>query len=121
MIILIVLAVLTTVLLVSLVLIHRVRELHHGFYGAILGFTSVFLHWHWLWTTVGLILLLDDTVQHAEEALRLRDRMGDFTPIHKLGAYLMAFDWKKQGMWLPLAIIAVLFAAAVFSALHFGV
>lgn len=108
------------ILMAALLDLDREEEWHHGYYGVALLILSAALHSPWI-AVVGLILLLDDTVQHVVEAVGIVPRMADFTPIHKLGAYLMGMDWKKQGMWLPLAIGGLMAAAAVFCALHFGV
>lgn len=82
--------VLTVILFASLLRLHRVEELHHGYYGLAIcllafGITGP----HWLWA-LGLLLLLDDDVQHVSQALGLVPRMADFTPIHKLGAWIVS-------------------------------
>lgn len=70
----------------SLGIIHRLREIHHLYIGMALALVP----WpaaHW----VGLVLMLDDSVQHAVEAVAyLRGRiMPDWSPIHRL--YVWAY------------------------------
>jgi len=113
-------AVLALVLLLSLAKLGRVEEYHHGFW----GIAVIALQWSldapvWL-AWLGLMLLLDDTVQHFVEAIGLRPRMADFTPIHKLGAWLMGLNWKGMGWYAPVGIVVLLAAAAIFCAIHWG-
>jgi hypothetical protein len=114
-------AVLFGVLLQSLIRLHRLKEWHHGYYGAALCLDVAVFGWSAWFAWLGVALLLDDTVQHAVEAFGRRPRMADFTPIHRLGAWIMGLKLKDAGIWLPLAIGLALFAAAIFCAAHFGV
>ncbi|MEO7102356.1 MAG: hypothetical protein ABI119_03360 [Gemmatimonadaceae bacterium] len=82
---------LTVILFAALLKLHRVEEWHHGYYGAMLCLLSFGLRWPWWVMAVGLVLLLDDDVQHVAEASGLVPRMADFTPIHRLGAWLLSF------------------------------
>ena len=83
-------AALTVVLGASLARLHRVQEVHHGYMGIGLGLLSLVL-WPWLqW--VGLVLLADDTYQHAFEAycvIKGWTEPGDFTLIHRFGSWLL--------------------------------
>jgi hypothetical protein len=107
-------------LLASLVRIHRVREWHHGYYGAaIVAVQSVARGPIWL-AWLGLLLLADDAVQHIAEAFGVVPRTADFTPIHRLGAWLMGINWKNAGWFAPIAIVILMAAASIFVALHWG-
>lgn len=83
--------ILAALLFASLWYMHRLDEVHHGFIGIALMLLSgiwggPLLFWS------GVVLLADDDVQHVYEALCLllhRPVPPDFTPIHKLGAYLL--------------------------------
>lgn len=71
---------------VSLLIIHRLAEVHHLYIGAALALVP----WEparW----VGLVLMLDDAVQHAVEAVAYLDGriMPDWSPIHRL--YVWAY------------------------------
>lgn len=103
-------------LLGALAEINRLNELHHGYYGAIValvGFVlkSKFLGW------VGLVLLSDDLFQHAAQALMFVPRMADFTPIHKVGAWIMSFNW-REGWATPIIIVLLMAALAIVAAIH---
>lgn len=111
---------LSVLLFVALDVIDRVDEAHHGYYGIVLVAVAAIFHSLPL-AIVGDVLLADDDVQHTAEMFGLVPRMADFTPIHRLGAWLMSLDLKNAGMWLPLSIGGALFLAAVFCAVHFGV
>lgn len=113
--------VLAVVLDLSLAKLHRLAELHHGYYGAALAAVSLELRWPAWVFWLGILLLVDDDVQHVAEALGLRPRMADFTPIHKLGAWIMGLDLKKLGWIAPLGAAVLLGALAVFCAVKFGV
>lgn len=117
--------VLTLDLLGALLKLHRLREVHHGYLGAALCILQLAYHWPLWLSWIGIVLLIDDDVQHTAEALGHIPRMSDFTPIHKLGAWLLgrlqSIDWKDAGWWAPLAIVAVIAAAAIYFALHWGV
>lgn len=82
------------VLLAALAWLGRLYEWHHGYY----GFALCALVWIHGWPVeielVGLVLLFDDDVQHVVEAVGLRPRMADFTPIHKVGAWLVSLFTK---------------------------
>jgi hypothetical protein len=82
-------AVLFGVLLQSLIRLHRLKEWHHGYYGAALCLDVAVFGWSAWFAWLGVALLLDDTVQHAVEAFGRRPRMADFTPIHRLGAWII--------------------------------
>lgn len=112
---------LAIVLDLSLARLHRLAELHHGYYGAALAAVALELHWPTWVFWLGIALLVDDDVQHVTEALGLRPRMADFTPIHKLGSWLMGLDLKKLGWIAPLGAAVLLGALAVFCAVKFGV
>jgi hypothetical protein len=90
---------------------------HHGYYGIVIIALSIPHRNPWL-LSLGYILLIDDTLQHFEQALGVRARMDDFTPIHKFGAWLMGLDYKKLGWFAPAAIVVILTAAAIFFALR---
>lgn len=81
--------VLTFILLVSLAIIHRLGEFHHGYIGAVLLVAALLLDAPVVFMWLGIALLADDDVQHVAEAVGLVPRMADFTPIHKLGAWLL--------------------------------
>ena len=73
--------------LAALVLIHRLAEIHHLY----IGMALALIPWppaHW----VGLVLMADDTVQHAVQAidfLRGLKPRPDWSPIHRL--YVWAY------------------------------
>lgn len=82
--------VLTVILFASLIRLHRVEEWHHGYYGIALCLLAFGISGpRWLWV-LGVLLLFDDDVQHVSEACGLVPRMADFTPIHKLGAWVVS-------------------------------
>ena len=74
--------------MLALIRLHRVRELHHLYYGIVLFAFGMALGHSWVeWA--GIVLLADDAFQHFVEAIGWRARMDDFTPIHKLGAWIV--------------------------------
>lgn len=114
-------AVLFVILVVALVKLKRVKELHHGYYGAVIAAVGHLRQHEWmLW--VGVLLLLDDTIQHVTEVVWGKARYyADFTPVHRIGAYLMGINWKNTGWVVPVAFAVIVGAAAIFCALYFGV
>lgn len=67
-------------LLTCLLRLHRVKEKHHGYYGAVLAATP----WTWV-RIVGWVLLVDDLYQHWVQASALEDDRpirSDFSPVH---------------------------------------
>lgn len=74
-------AILVGELILVLRKLHRLKEWHHGYYGAILAL----LPW-WPLRVIGLILLVDDLYQHfiqaqdKEDGRRVRQ---DFSPLHR--------------------------------------
>lgn len=82
--------VLSALLAASLLELRRTKEIHHGYLGAVLCFVGLTTPGsHLLVVIAGLLLLLDDDVQHVWEAIcKLTGRPvpNDFTPIHKLGS-----------------------------------
>ena len=74
------------VLMASLAKLHRIAELHHGYYGVVLCGIPWSGGWHWLWW-LGLFLLSDDVIQHVSEAVGLAT--SDWTPVHRLGSWLL--------------------------------
>ena len=79
------------VLMGSLAALHRLDELHHGYYGAVLCWTPLLGLPSWLWW-LGLYLLVDDTIQHLSEAIGIAK--SDWTPVHRLGDWLVTqFHW----------------------------
>lgn len=109
---------LLVMLMVTLVRLHRVPEIHHGYFGAALVALTYAYAWPVAFAWIGVVLLVDDDVQHVAEALGIVPPMADFTPIHKLGALIVGFDWKRAGWWAPLGGVALLAAAAIFFALR---
>lgn len=89
--------VLSIILMIALEDIHRVREWHHGYYGAALFGLQFAFGWP-IWTLyVAVVFLLDDDVQHVAEALGLVPRYSDFTPIHRIGAWIVGLFQRKKG------------------------
>jgi hypothetical protein len=83
-------------LLIALLELKRAGEVHHGYFGALLCFYGLIAS-HDFVTWIGLILLLDDDVQHVWEVAcgyLGRPIPGDFTPIHRLGSWLLEW-WRK--------------------------
>lgn len=112
---------LSVILVFALAKLRRFGELHHGYWGLLLSALASALHW-WAWVGwAGVVILFDDDVQHVVEAFGLRPRMADFTPIHKLGAWIMGINWKKLGWKAPIGIAILMAGAAIFCAVHFGV
>lgn len=96
-------AVLYIVLMWALTAIGRANELHHGYMGVVLLLAAPFLPpWS---AVVGLVLLGEDTIQHAVEAFDLLVRhrvLNDWTPIHWLGVGVillaeMVYGWFRRG------------------------
>lgn len=94
-------------LLASLSMLHRVRELHHGYYGIALAAASLALPlnggWLWLLRGVALVLVVDDAWQHDRQAEMLIDDGApgpDDSPIHR--AYVAAYRWVAGliGSWV---------------------
>ena len=68
-------------LLACILRLHRVREKHHGYYGAVLALFP----WWWV-RVIGWLLLVDDLYQHWTQASDLeggRAPRADFSPIHR--------------------------------------
>lgn len=85
----IVYAVLSVLLLSCLLRLGRVKEKHHGYYGAVLAA----LPWTWV-RVVGWLLLADDLYQHWTQATDLEDGRtprADFSPVHV--AYVRVYRW----------------------------
>ena len=76
---------------ISLLIIKRVIELHHLYWGLIL----LVAPWNWI-QLVGLIIVLDDCIQHTYQAIVLlikKKKVNDFTPIHWIGVKIcLALD-----------------------------
>ena len=82
--------------IVALGKIHRLAELHHLYFGAVICLAALLLHWP-LWVSiVGLVLIVDDDIQHVAEAAGWAPPYADFTPIHRLGAWLVGLFNKGQ-------------------------
>lgn len=118
-------ATLTGLLFAALTGLHRVGEWdHHGYYG--IALCALSLVWspsaHWL-IVPGLILLADDTYQHVtQDVERLQGHAvrPDFTVIHKIGAWIVAFS-RRPGWLFPACVVALMaIAAIVFSVLGIG-
>lgn len=81
----------------SLAILGRLREWHHGYYGIAAALVGVWASLSFL-VWIGLVLLIDDDVQHVWEAIvKLSGHVppGDFTPIHRIGSWLLSrFDQK---------------------------
>lgn len=79
-------------LILALLILHRVWELHHGYYGLVL------LVWPdaplWL-RAVGFVLLLDDAMQHAIQIVKPRYR----SPIHRLYQAVCGPLHRKLVVW----------------------
>lgn len=108
------------ILAVCLAVLHRMWELHHGYYGIVMLNVVAILHPHGPWwlafAWVGTVFIIDDTIQHAAQALGMVPAMHDFTPLHNLGARVMGLDWKRMGWAAPIGIIIILAGLAIFFA-----
>ncbi len=74
-------------LLLALRYLRRMRELHHGYYGLVLGA----LPW-WPVRLVGLVLLVDDGWQHTVQVGDVaegRPMRPDFSPVHRFYVWLV--------------------------------
>lgn len=80
----------TVVLLLTCLLrLHRVKEKHHGYYGAVLAA----MPWWWV-RVIGWLLLADDLYQHWTQSSELeggKTPRADFSPIHR--AYVGLYRW----------------------------
>lgn len=83
--------------LAALLVLHRVREVHHLYIGLALTLVPVF------WArVVGALLVLDDATQHMAQAVDHLDGHpvpSDFSPVHRL--YVAAARWLIRQPWCP--------------------
>jgi hypothetical protein len=89
---------LTALLAAALLELRRTKELHHGYFGALLCYYGI-LSGDQLAVFVGLVLLVDDDVQHVYQAIcKLLGRPipNDFTPIHHLGSFVLE---QLENLW----------------------
>lgn len=91
-------------LLLCLWYLGRLKELHHGYYGAILSAASLGVSsptWGWILVCLGYILIVDDWTQHFIQACDKwmeRPIPSDFTYIHKFGAWVLGkyLTWRGK-------------------------